>query len=64
MCLFESPLVKNYDVDCLKTIDQGLATDPGNEDLKTLLVEVKEQYDPDHLINVEPEEKARFERLF
>ena len=38
--------------------------EPENEDLKSLLSEVKEQYDADHLINVDAEEKERFEKLF
>lgn len=42
MSLFESPQVENYDRDCLRTIEQGLEVDPGNEDLKALLAEVKE----------------------
>jgi histone-lysine N-methyltransferase SETD3 len=62
--LFESPQTPNYDVECLKTIEAGLASDPANEDLKALLLEVKEQYDADHLINVQAEEKDRFERMF
>ena len=28
------------------------------------MVEIREQYDADHLINVEPDEKARFDKLF
>lgn len=64
MSLFESPQVENYDRDCLRTIEQGLEVDPSNEDLRSLLAEVKEQYDADHLIKVDTEEKERFEKLF
>lgn len=64
VALFESPQTEDFDKNCLQTIEQGLATDKDNEDLKNLKVEVTEQYQADHKINVEPEEKARFERLF
>lgn len=42
MALFESPQEEDYDVNCLATIDQGLKTDPDNDDLKALRVEVQE----------------------
>lgn len=45
-------------------IAEGLKTDAQNEDLKALLIDVKEQYDADHLVNVDPAERARFDRLF
>jgi hypothetical protein len=38
--LFESPQRENYDRDCLAVIEEGLKTDPGNEDLKVLKAEV------------------------
>jgi len=62
--LFESPQTENYDFDCLRTIEAGLEVEPENEDLRSLLTEVKEQYDADHLIMVDAEEKERFEKLF
>ena len=62
--LFETPGVEGNDALCLEVIEKGFKTDPQNEDLKRLYVEVKEQYEQDHLINVEPSEKARFDQLF
>ena len=51
-------------LDANKTISQGLESDPSNESLLALRAEIKADYDADHAIDVNPEEKAKFDRFF
>lgn len=62
--MFSCPAVENYETKCLATIEQGLETNPDNEGLKQLKTEFKREYDLDHKIDVNPEEKKTWDNFF
>ena len=64
MALSELVEEDGRDKECIKTLEQGLAVDPENAEMKEFHKIMKEQYELDNKGSVDPEEPARFQKLF